>query len=439
VSEFPGDVGELLGYQLHRADELRDRGLDPTKIPFEQHGQVLNGVVKPPADAWLVTPPVATELEIATLEDFTAIEEDGAEPLVGGDGGALIPEGGDVMFYGDGGAGKTTLAIDLAFHLAAGEAWLGIAVSRQARVLLVENEGPRPLYRQKLRRKREAWAGGAVDERISVLEAPWARMSFDDEACREALAEAIRRGEVDVVIVGPVARSGMHDAGTLQEVRDFMALVDNVRERSARRVAFVLVHHENKGGKVSGAWEGAGDTLFHVQGQGHGRTRLYVQKARWSSESHATSLNLLWTDGEGFAVEERPELDDEALAELIVAGVRENPGTGWMKVRDTIKGVGNDRIDAIRDGLFASGRLVNVVDGEARYGVEPRRAAPLHLPDDPTISHLCQDSGAAPAQTALALAAEGTATSAPCAAPIRRRRGAGAVADTPPLDEERVQ
>ena len=32
------------------------------------------------------------------------------------------------MFYGDGGAGKTTLAIDLAFHLAAGEDWLGIPV-----------------------------------------------------------------------------------------------------------------------------------------------------------------------------------------------------------------------------------------------------------------------------------------------------------------------
>jgi hypothetical protein len=218
-----------------------------------------------------------------------------------------------------------------------------------------------------------------------------------------------------------------------------MALVDQLRAQTGRRLTVILIHHPNRAGAVSGAWEPVVDTLLHVQGQGNGRTRLFFQKARWASAQHGTALNLLWTDGEGFAVEEKPELDDEALAELIVVGVGENPGTGWMKVSDAIKGVSNDRIDAIRDGLFASERLLNVVDGEARYGVEPRRAAHLYLPDDPAVRHLRQGSGAVPAQTALALAAEGAATSAPCAAPIRRRRGAGAVADTPPLDEEQAQ
>ena len=98
-------------------------------------------------------------------------------------------------------------------------------------------------------------------------------------------------------------------------------------------MTFVLVHHENKGGKVSGAWEGAGDTLFHVQGQGHGRTRLYVQKARWSSAHHATALNLAWTDGDGFEVEENPELDDERSPNSSSRAVRDNPGTGWTQSR----------------------------------------------------------------------------------------------------------
>jgi hypothetical protein len=375
--------------------------------------------------------------QLVPLEEFVAVDEPGADALVGGQDGAVIPRGGDVMFYGDGGAGKTTLSIDLACHLAAGDDWLGMPVATHgSTVLLVENEGPRPLFREKLRRKLDGWTGSPLHGRVHVLERPWGEFSFADPGWREALADAISSLPIDVLVVGPVTRAGMNEAGTLQEVRDFMALVGELRKQSSGSLTVVLVHHENKGGKVSGAWEGAGDTLFHVQGQGHGRTRLFFQKARWSSLHHATALNLLWTDGEGFAVEDKPDLDDEALAELIVAGVRENPGTGWMKVRDTIKGVGNDRIDAIRDGLFASGRLVNVVDGEARDGVEPRRAAHLHLADDPTISHLRQSSGAVPAQTALALAAEGAATSAPCAAPIRRRRGAGAVADTPPLDEE---
>ena len=58
-------------------------------------------------------------VSVVSIEDFAAIEEAGAAGLVGDADEALIPEGGDVMFYGDGGAGKTTLSIDLACHLAA--------------------------------------------------------------------------------------------------------------------------------------------------------------------------------------------------------------------------------------------------------------------------------------------------------------------------------
>ena len=141
------------------------------------------------------------------------------------------------------------------------------------------------------------------------------------------------------MIIGPLTRSGMDEAGTLQEVRDFMALVADVRERAGRRVAFMLVHHENKGGQVSGAWEGAGDTLLHVTGQGHGRTRLYFQKARWSSAHHATALEPAWADGEGFAVDDSPELDDDTLAEQILAFIGENPGTGWAKVEKATPGI----------------------------------------------------------------------------------------------------
>ena len=46
------------------------------------------------------------------------------------------------MVYGDGGAGKTTLCLDLACHLAGGDEWLGIDVAAPLSVLLIENEGP---------------------------------------------------------------------------------------------------------------------------------------------------------------------------------------------------------------------------------------------------------------------------------------------------------
>lgn len=304
-------------------------------------------------------PTVTLEITVVTVAAFVDVHEDGAAALVGADGeSALIPEGGDVMFYGDGGAGKTTLAIDLACHLAAGDPWLGIPIARPATVLLIENEGPRPHFRTKLRRKRAAWTGSTLGDRLLVLEAPWSTLTLNNATHREALAAKARELAVDVVIVGPVTRSGMNEAGTLQEVRDFTLHIADVRTRAGRPIAFVLVHHENKGGQVSGAWEGAGDTLFHVQGQGHGRTRLYIQKARWSSSHHGTSMQLTWTDGEGFTVTDTPERDDDTIADEILEAAGAHGGESWAIIAKGIPGKA-ERLREIRDRLLAGGRLVN--------------------------------------------------------------------------------
>jgi hypothetical protein len=373
------------------------------------------------------------EPELVPVDEFIAVEEEGAEALVGGPGAAVIPEGGDVMLYGDGGAGKTTLSIDLGFHLAAGDDWLGLPIARPASVLIIENEGPRPLFRAKLRRKREGWAGSALDDRLHVLERPWGEFSFDDPLWREALAAQIKAFEIDVLIAGPVTRSGMNEAGTLQEVRDFMMLVDDLRTLTGRRLTVVLIHHESKSGQVSGAWEAAGDTLCHVQGQGHGRTRLFFQKARWASAQHGVAMSLLWAEGEGFAVEEREELDDEAIAELICEQVRENAGTGWTKVEAAVKGARADRVRAVRDGLLAAGKIVNV-DGDELRPLQERRAAHLYLAGDPTIRHLRPARDADGTQAASLWAEGEAAESASCVLPYRGRRDVDAAA-APPRQE----
>ena len=337
--------------------------------------------------------------ELICLEDFLATEEPGAEPLVGDENNVVIPSGGDVMFYGDGGAGKTTLAIDLAFHLAAGDDWLGLPIPHAVTVALIENEGPRPLFREKLRRKLKGWTGSSLDGRLHVLERPWGKADFADESWRELLAAAMRFQAIDVLIAGSVTRLGMNEAGTLQEVRDFMAMIDDLRKRTGRRLLVILIHHENKGGQVSGAWEGSGDTLCHVQGQGHGRTRLFFQKARWASAQHGIALNLTWAEGEGFELAERKELDDEAIAELICDFVGAHPGTGWTKVENAIKGVGAEKIRPIRDRLLADCTILNVDAGQLRP-LQERRAAHLYVADDPTIRHLRPASDAAPTQPA---------------------------------------
>jgi hypothetical protein len=287
---------------------------------------------------------------IVTVEEFAATEEDGAEAIIGSPGSILIPEGGDVMFYGDGGAGKTTLCIDAAFHLASGTDWLGMPVRQPVRVLLIESEGPRPLFRQKLRRKLDGWQGAPIDGRVTVFEQPWAQFTFATEDWRDLLAYTVSEYEIDVLVAGPLVRLGMDTAGTLQEVRAFMEFVTDVRTRCGRLLATVLVHHENKGGAVSGAWEGAGDTLLHIQGAGNGHTVMFVQKARWDSERHGKTMHLAWAEGDGF----RLEADRDYLADVLdlladgewrtVKEIRDAIGAGEKAIKDVLAG-NPDRFD----------------------------------------------------------------------------------------------
>jgi hypothetical protein len=304
-------------------------------------------------------------VRIVTVEEFAAVDEPGTGALVGTADEALLAVNGDAMLYGDGGTGKTTLAIDLGFHLAAGDDWLEMPVPAPVRVLLVEREGPRPMMRRKLNRKLAGWHGSPLEGHLYVWEAPWATFTFADEDHRQELAAKIAELEVDVVIVGPLNRIDMNEAGTLQEVRDFTLLIGETRRLAGRPVAFVLVHHENKVGRVSGAWEGAGDTLLHVMAQGHGRTRLYVQKARWASSYHATTLQLRWADGEGFELADAP-VDDgrpaknwDAIAEYVLA----HGGTSWNKVERAVAGTA-DYLRQRRDWMLEDGVLVNAGVGK---------------------------------------------------------------------------
>ena len=270
-------------------------------------------------------------ISVVTAAEFSAVDEPGAEPLVGEGDEVVIPAGGDAMVYGEGGAGKTTLSIDLGAHLAAGENWLGFHIKNPVNVLLVEGEGPRPLFRKKLKRKLTYWAGKALDNRLKLLDEPWAKFTFNSEVWRTALAKTIAIYEVDVLIVGPLSKIGMDGAGTLEQVADFMRLVDKVRDDTGRALTVILIHHENKGGAVSGAWEGAGDTLMHVAARGNGYTDLTFEKARWASATHGTVLKLAWIEGEGFRIKTERDLLSE-----IVQHLRKGPAT-LEGIRQAIK------------------------------------------------------------------------------------------------------
>jgi hypothetical protein len=302
---------------------------------------------------------------IAPGEAFAAVREPSAEALLGDRRDSnLVSRGGTVVVYGDGGAGKTTLVLDGAFHLCAGVEWLGLPVER-CRVLWIENEGPRGGFRDKLEEKYETWDGPPLEGRLHVLEEPWARVSLADPDHRAALAGWIVLREIDVLVAGPVQRLGVEGGGTPGEVAAFVAHIEELRALVGRPLAVVLIHHENKAGDISGAWEGVTDTTAHVTAFAHGTTRVCWQKVRWGAELHGTTWHLQWRPGEQFEREEKPmKKPADVLEADLLQAARELPGASWTKIRKEAGGNSAELVEA-RDRLLEAGQLVN---GSTRKG-----------------------------------------------------------------------
>ncbi len=273
------------------------------------------------------------------------------------------------MVYGTGGAGKTTLTLDLGCHLAAGEDWLGNDVPAKSNVLVIEAEGPRPPFRKKVKRKLHAW-GSRTGDRLKILESPWSEFTFDDPVWRERLTAVIQEHELDVVILGPLTAIGMNEAGTLQETRAFGKLMNEVRVLSTRPVTFIVVHHENKAGSVSGTWENVGDTLLHVFGNTHGTTTVHVQKARWGRSMQGKQLKLAWTDDEGFAV----AAEKNALMEMLEVFQDEK----WRIVKEIMadSGLGQETVEGVLKEH--ADRFDGPITGDAAKDVGRRSNAHLY-------------------------------------------------------------
>jgi hypothetical protein len=187
----------------------------------------------------------------------------------------------------------------------------------------------------------------------------------------------------------------MRDAGTLQEVVAFMELVVDLRRLCGRPLTVVLLHHENKAGAVSGAWEGSGDTLLHVRSGGNGHTVLHVQKARWDAERHGKPLKLAWADGEGFELEGDRDLLAEVEAflaerpwvtvrEICAAKTADPPGIGAREtaVRSLLEGDPERFESRTGDDAKALGRspravLWNCARGSGAVGAVPLFGAPV--------------------------------------------------------------
>jgi hypothetical protein len=355
-------VSETVG--KNGSEPPREGGREPTFSPFpayREKGKGKGSVTAPEAGP----DEALSEFVFQSAADFAEEDEPSAEMVLGYDqDDAAAVAGGTIVFYGAGGAGKTTITTDVACHLATGVDWLGLKVPKRRRVLIVENDGPRGRFRRKVRKKLVAWKGDDPGDNLIVLAKPWGDVSLANEQHRVALAAYINAQEVDVLIAGPIVSLGMVGGGTPDEVSAFEAHLGALRALLERPLLVVLIHHQNVRGQISGAWDRVPDTLIRMVSTGNKGTRLTWQKTRDSSTLHGTAWKLKWAEGMTFELDETPDATEADIEETILASAQANPGASWAVVSKLVKGNTTAKA-AVRDRLIAEGRLVNRGKGQA--------------------------------------------------------------------------
>lgn len=301
---------------------------------------------------------------------FLAEEDTHAPPLLGSEEETLVTTGGMLLMAGEGGASKTTLSLDAIAHIASGAPWLGWACPEPVRCLLIENEGPRQKFRQKLAAKQEAWEGEPFLENVFVYSEPWGHANFADAGFRAELRSVIEEQRLGLCFADPLGSLGVLGVGAPDETQAFVGWLKELG--LFRDVAFWILHHFNKGGsrsvleRLSGAWGQHPDAVLGVELEGKRRTRLRYAKLRWA-EPRDDALTLEWTEQKGFReIERQPEITDAELLERLQSFLAEHPeGVSTRAVQQGVKG-DNGRLSALLKGEEFSGLFVNKSGNAAR-------------------------------------------------------------------------
>jgi hypothetical protein len=265
-----------------------------------------------------------------TLAEFVAArDEDAAEPLVAADEGTMCPSGGLIFLAAKVGDGKTTFTVELSLHASAGIDFLGLRFPRPLRVLVIENEGPREAFRQKLEGRLAHW-GGDGEPRIWDVPAEWGQVRISDAAVREELRAVVVAHGIDLVVSDSLTRFGVRGNGTPEETREFVEWLTELG--LGRDLAFLLLHHprtrpdpaESELERLAGAWQPHADLIMLLQRLAGDRARLSFPKTRWAHGQRPPCILAFDPETEAFSyigVDEAEQRDYVAeLAELMADG-----------------------------------------------------------------------------------------------------------------------
>lgn len=361
-----------------------------------------------------VGPPVGDPT--VTLREFVRRESGNVkEPLVLCAQGTLLPAGGLMQVVGPAGEGKTTFAVDLVLHAAAGLDYLCFRFPSPVRVLFIELEGPRMAFRDKVEARLRDWPHDG-DIRIWDDDAddPWGSVRLPEHRAR--LRHVVAEHRIDLVVADSLTRFGVRGNGTPEETREFMDVLNEVG--LSRDLAFLLLHHTRSRldprrdllEQISGAWAPHLDAALVLKRRKANGARLSFPKLRWAN-GHVPDLALMFDpEYQTFSLNtENPHrADSQSYEDSVLDFVAAH---AWATT-DEIDGGTHGRVTEIRKArqrLAEAGRIIGRPSREVglpgkamRWDLAQRAAScPVPVPGDPIGSGASNPGGRIPVPSPL--------------------------------------
>lgn len=262
----------------------------------------------PPDLAATLTPePNRRGLQIELEHDFVT-KELAHDWLIDG----VLTAGEPSMLFADPGSFKSFIALDIAYHVAAGREWHGRAV-KQGSVVYIAGEG-----RHGLRARGAAWRTfHGLDDAVplGITNGPIHLNNKDAINAAVPVLDGFieAHGDLALIIVDTVARNNLGDENSNTDINTLMAYVDAIMRRY--RCAVLLVHHtgtkDKDRARGGSAFLGALDSQYRLDKlDGDG----FVVCMRNTKMKDASDGFAVWFEGHTVEIGDRDGTPQSSLA-----------------------------------------------------------------------------------------------------------------------------
>jgi hypothetical protein len=272
-----------------------------------------------------------------TFTEFVARRDESAvAALVTSEQGTLLPAGGLAMITAKTHDGKTTLMVGFLLHASTGRDYLGLSFPRPLNVLLIENEGPREAFREKIAAHLGNWPHGG-EPRIWDVPADWGQVRISTADTRAQLRAVVEAHHIDLIVSDSLTRFGVRCNGTPEETREFVELLSELG--LGRDVAFFFLHHprtrpeqgEGELERLAGAWQPHCDLILLLQKLDGGRSRLSFPKTRWAQGDPSPAILAFDVETETFSYVGVDEAERRDLRAELIEHMAD--GGWWTKTK----------------------------------------------------------------------------------------------------------